>query len=324
MKFFRKIWKFFYKIEAEKEVFNIKRAFLVVTVVITLGTFSLIFFKPLKDTSVVINSTEPIDEDSVNQEKIQSSSTQESKKVNGMLNASAQKERQNSWQKHPRTSPRDTLNIEYKAPQVIEREGPDGFARGLPLGTNLVGKLLTSIDTREMKQLYKVLLPYGGKDKNGGSIPKNSILFGTVSYPGKGSKVFIQFSKALLPDGKEVKLNAQALNSKDYSPGLKGDFHGKATERIVSTLGLTYMMSAMTDTLTERQILGKGEVVTPKATAKNAFYQGVSKVSEMEAQRQAAEVGNEQEYVTVPCGEGNDRQPCCNLLWGTVSKGKKW
>ena len=227
-----------------------------------------------------------------------------------MLNASASAVGDQGHGGRRRPAPRYVKDVEYKAPQVIERKGPDGFAKGLPLGTNLVGKLLTAIDTREAGQLYKVLLPYGGKDKNGGSLPKNSIAFGKISYPGKGEKVFIQFTKALLPDGREVKMKAQALNSKNYSPGLTGDFHGKRTERIVATLGLT-MVSAMSDTLTEREALGgpagQGGMVatevTPKATAKNALYQGISKVSEMEAGRQASELGNQQEYVTIPAGK---------------------
>ncbi|MEZ4744002.1 MAG: TrbI/VirB10 family protein [Bdellovibrionota bacterium] len=135
-------------------------------------------------------------------------------------------------------------------------------------------------------------------------IPKNSIVFGTAKYSGKGQKVFLQLSKLLLPDGKEVKLIAQALNSYDYSPGIEGEFHGKATERIVSTLGLS-MVSAMTETLTEREVLGKGEVTEarPKATMKNALYQGVSKASEMEAQRQASEMNQDPEFVTIPAGQ---------------------
>ena len=61
---------------------------------------------------------------------------------------------------------------------------------------------------------------------------KNTVLFGTVNYPKKGQKVFIQFSKALLPDGREVELKAQALNAKDYSPGLEGKLHSGTTARV--------------------------------------------------------------------------------------------
>ena len=63
------------------------------------------------------------------------------------------------------------------------------------------------------------------------------------------------------------------------------------------------MVSAITDTLTEKQVLGSEGVVTPKATVKDALYQGIAKASEAEAQRQMAELGNVQEYVTIPAGK---------------------
>ncbi len=310
MTYINKIRAFFMKKEGDKDVLDRKKVFLSFVIAIGLGVASVILFGSKEDTSVVINSTEPIKNEGKKNNGEANQETQGSQKVNGMLNASAQVGQNQGQRRHTGVSHRYVKDIEYKATQVIERKGPDGLEKGLPLGTNLVGKLLTAIDTREMGQFYKVLLPYGGKDKNGGSVPKNTIAFGKISYPGKGEKVFIQFTKALLPDGREVKLKAQALSSKNYSPGLIGDFHGKRTERIAATLGLT-MVSAMTDTLTEREALGGGASngttiateVTPKATAKNAFYQGVSKVSEMEAGRQASELGDSQEYVTVPAGK---------------------
>ncbi|MDX1470829.1 MAG: hypothetical protein R3213_04980, partial [Flavobacteriaceae bacterium] len=79
------------------------------------------------------------------------------------------------------------------------------------------------------------------------------------------------------------------------------DYHGTATVRIATTLGLS-MVSGMTEVLTEKQALGESGAVTPKATMKNAFYHGVSKVSEMEANRQAGELSNEKAYVTVDAG----------------------
>lgn len=283
--------------ESGKEVLNKKRLFIVTGFIFVLGVCWGTVWKAKKDSSVLVNSTIPIEQGK--SEGKPPVGSQVSEVVSRLFQASEQKEHEGK-NRRSRSIPRKTTHIKYKAPQVIERKGANGFARGLPLGTNMLGRLLTAIDTRETTQLYKVLLPNGGRDKNGGYIPGNSILFGTISYPGKGRKVFIQFSKALLPDGKEVKLNAQALNLKEHSPGIEGDFHGKATERIVSTLGLT-MLSTMTDTLTKRT--GKGEVLTPKATAKNALYQGISKVSEMEAKRQATELSHAPEYVTIPAGQ---------------------
>ena len=119
----------------------------------------------------------------------------------------------------------------------------------------------------------------------------------------------MEFTKILLPNGKETKIHAQALSPKDQSPGLVGDFHGQAMKKIVSTLGLS-VLSTMTETLTKKESHGQGAHLTPKATAKNAFYQGVSKASEMEAQRRVTHMGKQSEYVTLPAG----REIIVNLL----------
>ena len=305
MKILNKARSFLMKKDDGKDVLDRKKFFLCIGSIISVGVLLLIVLKPSKDSSVVINSITPIEHDKENDKKLV---LEESEKVTALFKALKQREQKEPIKKQPRQSPQYrsyapvNTDIEYKAQQVIERKGPDSL--GLPLGTNLIGKLLTSIDTRETDQLYKVILPYGGNGKNGGHIPKDAVLFGNITYPGKGKKVFLRFSQALLPDGEEVKLNAQALSSKDYSPGLNGDYHSKIAERVASTLGLS-MLSVMTDTLTERQITGAGETIVsnPKATPKNALYQGISKVTEIEAQRQAAALNSDPEYVTISAGK---------------------
>ncbi len=305
MRHIKQIGMFFLKNDGGKEIINKTKLFSTVFVVVVLGAIPLIYARTNGDNSVIINATEPID--TGNFETAQASSPT-SQKVSGLLKASEQRVLASKPRKAKPVS-QNKQQLKYKAPQVIERKGADSFTSKLPIGSNLIGKLLTTVDTRESEQLYKVLLPYGGKGKHGEGIPKNSILFGTINYPNKGRKVFMQFSKALLPDGKEVELKAQALNAKDYSPGLEGKLNSGTAARVASTLGLT-MVSAFTDTLTEKQVLGSEGQVTPKATAKNALYQGIAKASEAEAQRQAAELGNVQAYVTIPAG----REMIVNLL----------
>ena len=302
MKFMARIRAFFLKEEGGKEVLDRKIFIATVGTVIALGATTLLLSAG-GDSSVIVNATEPIEAGD-----LAVASSPVSSKVNGLLRASEQSGRVDLQRKHVKPAPKRTLKIEYKAPQVIERKDAS-FTSKLPIGANLIGKLLTAIDTREGEQLYKVLLPYGGKGRHGDGIPKNSILFGTINYPNKGRKVFMQFAKALLPDGKEIELKAQALNAQDYAPGLVGKLHSGAAARVASTLGLT-MVSAITNTLTEKQALGSEGQVMPKATIKNALYQGIAKASEAEAQRQMAELGNVQEYVTIPAG----REMIINLL----------
>lgn len=190
----------------------------------------------------------------------------------------------------------------YKAVQVVQRLGGDPD-RMLPIGTNFIGQLLTAIDTRESGQLVKVGLPYGASFDSERRIERNSTIFGTVSYPGKSEKVYIKFHRLLFPNGQEFKIDAQALGSLDYSPGLLGEYHGTGGARVATTVGLT-MLSGISDVLVEREMPGPNAFMpTPKATLKNGFYNGLSKATEQEAQRQAEAIGEVPDYVTIEAGD---------------------
>jgi hypothetical protein len=192
----------------------------------------------------------------------------------------------------------------YNSRQVLERIGSEGtLTTPLPSGTNFIAKLVNGIDTREANQVAKVILPYGARHASGGFLPKNAILLGIVSYGGESEKIFIRFNRVIYPNGKEFKIDAQALNSADYSPGLLGVNHSNSDIRMASSIGLT-MVSAATDVLTKRSMLGGinpfgMDTAQPDATAQNAMLQGVSQVTKQEAQRQAQDMQKAQEYVTL-------------------------
>ncbi|MFP5386023.1 MAG: TrbI/VirB10 family protein [Bacteriovoracia bacterium] len=187
----------------------------------------------------------------------------------------------------------------YAAKQVIVPAIGEGLMTPLPSGTNFIGKLLNGIDTREPNHVAKVILPYGGRHPSGGSIPRNAVLQGTVSTNGS-EKVFIRFNRVIYPNGKEFRIDAQALSSADYSPGLVGVRQSNADLRMVSSIGLT-MISAGTDILTQRSMVGANPyaigIAQPDATAQNAVLQGVSQVTKQEAQRQAQEPQSAEDYV---------------------------
>ena len=192
--------------------------------------------------------------------------------------------------------------LKYRAVQVIERQGGDPD-RKLPIGTSFIGQLLTAIDTREQNSFVKVLLPYGAAFDRDRRIERNSTLFGTVNYPGTGDKVYIKFNRVLSPDGKEFKIEAQALNAQDYSPGLAGESHDGAGGRIATTTGLT-MLSGMSDVLVEKQVSGGfNPTTTPKSTMRNAFFNGLTKSTQREAERQAEKITQQKDYVTIEAGE---------------------
>lgn len=189
--------------------------------------------------------------------------------------------------------------IKFGAKQVLVREDSN-LGYGFHAGSNLIGELQSTIDTRDPAQVVRVILPYGGKSRDGSSeIPKGTLLLGQVSYQGKGEKVFIQFQQAILPDGKAIKMAAIALDPKDYSTGLNGEMQSQAKNRALSTMGLS-ALAAMGNVMTEKESMGQYQVEA-KANAKNALLAGVSRAAEVEAAR-LQEQTETLDYVQVEAG----------------------
>ena len=194
-----------------------------------------------------------------------------------------------------------TDNIRYRAPQVINR-GDGGTSTALPLGASAIGRLLGNINTEALSGLVRVALPYGLSFQGKRRVPRKSVLFGRVSYPGKGEKVFITFHRGISPDGKEFPIKAHALDPKDFSPGVRGKHHGNTGLRAMGTLGLS-VLGVMGNVLIEKEALGGSRVVTPKSTLKNAAMSGLAKAAEEEGGRRASEVRERREYVTLAAGQ---------------------
>jgi len=190
-------------------------------------------------------------------------------------------------------------NLKLSAKQVLLRENM-GIGNGFFAGSNFLGELQSSIDTRDTTQVVRVALPYGAKSKDGSSeLAKGTLLLGQVNYSGQGEKVFIQFQQAVLPDGKSLKISAQALDPKDYSTGLTGEIQSQARSRTMAVMGFS-ALSAMGNVLTEKEALGQYQVEA-KANMKNAMLSGVSRAAEIEANR-LQEKTNAEDYVTVDAG----------------------
>lgn len=204
-------------------------------------------------------------------------------------------------EQHSKASP---VKLTYNARQVIERTEAQGLVTPIPSGTNFVGKLINGIDTRDDNQVLKVILPYGGRHPSGGSIPKDSILLGNASYSG-GDRVYVRFSRVIYPSGQEYKMEAQALSSGDYVPGLVGYRHSETDLRVAGSLVLN-MVSAGADVLTQRSTLGNNPygmaMAQPDANMKNAALQGVSQVTKQNAERVGGKMQNKEEYLTVQTG----------------------
>lgn len=188
--------------------------------------------------------------------------------------------------------------IQYRGKQVIF---PDSNTERIPSGSYFIGKFLTSIDTRSQQRVH-VMLPYGGSNKTGGdSLPPETILMGQFNYSGQGKRVFIVFNRAVLPDGQEINVQAQALSSKDYRVGVIGAYHGNRGSQMASMLGLS-MVSGVSEVMVEKQGFGQSYNIAPKSTIKNGLYNGLAKVTDMEANEQVAQLAAAPKYVTIDSG----------------------
>jgi type IV secretory pathway VirB10-like protein len=290
----------FLKEDGGKKALNKKSVVIAVFIFFLFGvTFALVpkFLNAFRgnDTSKVTKTTSPITEDG---EEKESSNEIEDNSVGGVSDASESSTK--SIDTNQTKTKKKQIKVIYQAGQVINRQN-DRSSKKLPLGTNVIAKLITSIDTRN-PSLIKVILPYDAKNKSGEKIlPKGSILIGELSYSGQGNRVFISFTKAVLTDDNEIDLHAQALSSKDYSAGIEGEFHSNTVNRVGSVLGLS-MISGTTEVLVEKESLGEGQTPTPKSTIKNGLINGLSKIANMEANMQAQKLATKPEYVTIEAG----------------------
>jgi hypothetical protein len=292
------IKSFYLKEDGGKKTIHLKRlslSFIGLLIFIVVPVSLTNFFYQEEDTSQIQRSSSQMSSNKDHQVNQSKDTLQNS--VGGVTTHSSQ----SSTTKRPVSVPQ--VQINYKAKQVLSANFTNG-GKVLPTGVNLIGKLITAIDTRASEEIIKVILPYGGKHKgSGGSLPPNTILFGDLTYSGRGNKVLVNFAKGLLPTGEEIKLRAQALSPKSYSVGLVGEVHGNTLGRTGTALGLT-MVSGMTEALVQKEALGQGFNVTPKASLQNGFFNGLSQVANMEATRKAQEMSNTQKYVTIDAGRG--------------------
>lgn len=194
---------------------------------------------------------------------------------------------------------RRKVAIRYLAPQVLGSNSKG--AKAIRSGAKLIGRLLRPLDTRA-QAIVAVGLPQGG-EASGVVIDPGSTLIGAYSYSGNGDKVYLTFSRVDSPDGDSRRINAQALDASDYTPGVPGEeFTGNGV-KIAASLGLT-MFSGMTDTLTDRESLGNTfNGVQAKPSMKNALLQGLSQASKDQADRTSSAIGQEKGYVIIPEGK---------------------
>ena len=187
--------------------------------------------------------------------------------------------------------------VSFQNKQVLVRHDTSG----IPSGTKIIARLITPIDTRipSTEVLATVASAMIFNDEI--VIPKNSIIHGIFNH--NKERIFINFKKCIFPDGRESPITAHALDTKTFQTGIQGIHHKKAVGRITKSVALG-MVSPMAQTLTQKEALGRGYVITPKSTLKNAFLQGLAQSSEGETKRLIRETGDDRDYLTLQ--EGTD------------------
>lgn len=226
------------------------------------------------------------------------------KSDNGEAVVSAHNQEAQAYGQVPKRHRGNPMKLTYNGRQVFERVDAQGLLSPIPSGANFVGKLVSGIDTRQDNQSLKVILPYGGGHPSGGKIPRESVLLGSASYSG-GDRVYIRFNRIVFPNGQEYRIDAQALSSGDYTPGLIGLHHSETDLRVAGSLGLT-LVSAAADVMTQRTMIGGNlygaGMAQPNPTMDNAALQGVSQVTKQEAERVGSKMQAKEEYLTVMTG----------------------
>lgn len=293
----QKIGTFFVKEDGGKTVLNLKRVFLVGGPILFLLVLTTALLSMQEDSSFLGKTDKKILDDGLNSEsQVEGGKTFSSivKKVLGNGTATAAEKKKSQ-------QPRALAKINFKAAQVISRDSAGDPTRSVPIGTNMIGKTLTAIDTREPNQTIKILLPYGGRSKLGVEIEKGTVLFGQVNYSGKGRKVSVVITKGLTPDEQEFDIAAQVLDPANYSVGLVGESNSQSDLRVLSALGLSVAAGAA-EIMVERETMNGMGQTAPRPTIGNTALRGLSASSQEEANRQGEKFKDAEDYITVPAG----------------------
>jgi len=102
-------------------------------------------------------------------------------------------------------------------------------------------------------------------------LPERTTLFGH-GVSGE-ERLFVEFKKAILPNGESHEILAQALDSSDSILGLKGAFVGRKTKKMAGAIGFGFLGGMMQGFQTDSSLLGR------RPTARDAALSGASKAA---------------------------------------------
>lgn len=128
-------------------------------------------------------------------------------------------------------------------------------------------------------------------------LPSDTTILGTAQAT--GDRLQIRFSKAILPDGDVVKISADALDSGDKTPGIKGAFIARQGLVLAGSIALN-ALSGVADGLQENEAVGVG--IAKKATTRNALLNGASRASLDQAKELTQDFRESSKSIAVSAG----------------------
>ena len=128
-------------------------------------------------------------------------------------------------------------------------------------------------------------------------LPADTTLLGTAQAT--GDRLQIRFSKAILPDGDVVKISADALDSGDKTPGIRGSFIARQGMALAGSIALN-ALSGVADGLQENEAVGAG--IAKKANTRNAILNGASRASLDQAKELTQDFRESSKSIAVPAG----------------------
>lgn len=177
----------------------------------------------------------------------------------------------------------------YDGPQSIKRPNlnkvtPGSIAEAVLLSSGTNGPIRA--------KLIKAVM-FNGEEL----VPEGAMLLGTGQST--ESRLIVQFSRMVLPDGGVESIQAQAADKKDKSIGLRGKTIGKHAMRLGAAVGLNFV-AGVSEGLQEKEVQD-GKAIN-KPTTKNALLNGAKSAS-LELSRETMEkMKNEPIRVEVKAG----------------------
>lgn len=217
-----------------------------------------------------------------------------------LASSSSPEQAQQQTSEKKNASQKTRTTTESNVSQIITAVENRASFNGLPIGSRLIGRLLTGLDSRSLGQLVKVELSYGGGFGGKQILPALSILIGKASL--SGGRFLLRFGAGVYPSGHEFRISALALDPTDFSEGLNGSEQSRMGLRGLSTLALK-AVGVGADVLTKKESLSETSSPTPKSSLENAGYAGLAAVAEDEAAHQNRRLDSE-DFITLEVGSG--------------------